>query len=129
MGQRQEGPAITTHWAAAQGVSIHTRGVHALATPGFSTLLLAILPSSTAAQERKQNYNEHRTSTPHKVRTLRQKRKVRRPSWHSQQVAQAHPQLVLLAARMFDVKTALSANALEPGHGRCQLDCLKSISF
>lgn len=66
---------------------------------------------------------------PHKVRTLRQKRKVRRPSWHSQQVAQADLQLVLPAASTFNVKTALSANALEPGHGHCQLDCLKSISF
>lgn len=51
VGQRREGPAVTTHWPAAQGVSIHARGAHALATPGFSTLLPAILPSSTAAQE------------------------------------------------------------------------------
>lgn len=40
-------PAITSHSPAAQGVPTDTRVFHALATPGFSTQLLAPFPSST----------------------------------------------------------------------------------
>lgn len=115
------------HWPAAQGASIHARGAHALATQ--ASPLCRWLFFHVQLQHRKGNNQEHRTSTPRKVRTLRQKRKVRRPSWHGRQGAQADLRLVLPAASTFNVQTALSADALESGHGRGQLGCLKSISF
>lgn len=46
-GQLKRVPAVAIPSPAAQGVSIYTRVFHALATPGFSTPLLATLPSST----------------------------------------------------------------------------------
>lgn len=45
------------------------------------------------------------------------------------EVAQAGLQLALSAVSTFKVKIALSANPLEPSHGRCQLSCMNSISF
>lgn len=46
-GQFKDVPAISPHSPAAQGVSIYTRVFNALATPGFSSLLLVTRPSST----------------------------------------------------------------------------------
>lgn len=47
VGQFKDVPAISSHSPAAQGVSIYTRVFNALATPGFSSLLLVTRPSST----------------------------------------------------------------------------------
>lgn len=44
-------------------------------------------------------------------------------------MAQGDLRLVPPAASTLDVKTALSANALEPGHGHRQPGCLKPVSF